>query len=265
MDLTAEAIKVLLGQGKIVAQEAIVLPNNQVGLIVPQGYEVQTFSDPYQLPDHISALVRLSSGNSFIDYVNTYKNDRTRIMASRGTGRFVAHFDYHTPAGPSHNRHSAMFDLPLSREWVDWTGAEARPFTQEGFADFIEDQKLSIIKPDSASLLELITQLEAKSSANFQSSIRRDNGSFVLSYVEENNVQAKGGIAIPSVFEIGIPVYQDDNPYKLEVNLRTKVRSQVVSFTVKLVQAEKVKEAAFNAIREVIQNGTSITIWDGSL
>jgi len=68
---------------------------------------------------------------------------------------------------------------------------------------------------------------------------------------------------IPERFFIGIPVFENCSPYKIECKLRYRLKDGGLTMWFDLVRDHKVLEAAFLDIWTEIAAGTQTTIWRG--
>ena len=264
MDLSSETVKTLIGHGRAMSQP-IDLPGGGVAFLAPNDYQVHTHKEAV-LPDYIQAEASFTSPESFSDYTNTFKTGKTRICGNLKSNVFRAYFDYHLPGEPSWNKHFAQLTLQHSPQWEAWGVCNNALMNQGDFAEFIEDNRQDVIEPDGATLLEIITDLESKTEAKFQSSIRRSDGSMVLNYEEETKTQtAKGNIPLPTELELGVPIFRHGEIFKIKVFLRARVRDGNAKFVVKIDQMRQAKESAFLAISQQIHDATGLFIWEGSL
>ncbi len=264
-DITKEVIDELLSVGASRA-EVFDLPDDNKGILVPDGYRITTYKDPYKLPPHIAARTTFSKLDSFLTYVHDFKTETTRLFGTYDNSQIIAYLDYHGQNGPEAIAHSSVLTLMKSTEWANWTGINGKALDQVTFAEFLEENRLNVINPDGATLLDIVTTLEAKTEVTFQSSIRLGNGTAKLNFQEEQTAKGggNGSLDIPTMLQLGLPVYRYGTPYTLSAFLRMRIQGGKVSFIVKLDNPAKVVEAAFADICVKITSDLQLPVLEGN-
>jgi uncharacterized protein YfdQ (DUF2303 family) len=261
---------------KTLAREAT--PEPQTGekvhyAVVPQGSTLVSLKE-YQYPEgmrpeRIIAHPKFQDQTSFCSYVNTYKDDRTRIFADVAAASFVALIDYHgvgTDRNPEFVSHRALFPLTLSEEWKLWMQYHDKLVGQSEFAEFLEDNRADIVEPDSATLLEIAKDLQAKTDVNFASKVNSSNGASTLQY--EENIKATvatGRIEMPEHFVIKIPVFFGESAVEIPARLRFRISDGKLKFQYKLYRPVEVRQHAFDVTRGEIATATTLEVLLGTL
>lgn len=241
--------------------------------IVPDGSHIASLKEyqyPHGLrPDRIIAAPKFQDATSFISYVNTFKDHRTRILADATTLTFRAQIDYHGHGAdmqPEFLSHQATLPLKLSEEWKLWIGLNDRLVPQAEFAEFLEDNRADIIEPNSATMLEIAQDLQAHSEVNFASKINRRSGAAVLSYEETINTKmSTGSVTVPETFTINIPVFFGESPIEITARLRFRIGEGKLKFQYKLYRPVEVISKAFDAARGWIAGATEMEVLLGVL
>lgn len=270
VNLTQDALKeaVSLGQqiGQPIITEAIhyaIVPNGSkveslIGLQYPHG----------KLSDHITQKVSLRDGKSFMKYVEDFRSAETRVFAEPKAAAFTAVVDYHNAidSGPDFCAHRAEFIMSLDDRWKVWAGSDQKPFSQEAFAEFIEDNVLDIVRPDGATMIEIARELVAKSDMNFASKVTPQNGQVQFSYTETIAANVKGGtMDVPESFTIRIPIFFGEVPIEVGARLRFRITNQKLSFFYKLNQPQQKVDEAFKKSVDEISSGLGTVILLGGL
>jgi uncharacterized protein YfdQ (DUF2303 family) len=222
-------------------------------LVLPAGHAQSEVTLPNSLPlyepHYIKECVILQTTNSLVEYVNRYKTDDTVLFADIGENRIVGQIDYHAPAKAGHNAHRAMLQLSFSTEWAAWIGISGQLNEQLEFARFIEENGADVRAPTGAELLECVRDLQANRSVNFTKAVRTssDNENFEYSEATETRSR-KGGVEVPTKFQLGIPVYFGEGDIELHAFLRWKLSEGNLKLGVQLHRAEHVRQAVFQAI-----------------
>lgn len=269
MDLNA-SIETLISTGQKIGQpigtEAVHFA------VIPTGTQLVSLAS-YQFPhgmppERIAAAPAFQDAGSFCVYVNSYKDARTRIFADAQKNSFTAVLDYHGTgeAKPEFLSHKATLSLKFSEEWALWFGYHDKLIPQATFAEFLEDNRADIIRPDSATMLEIAKELQANSEVNFQSKINTVNGSAVLKFEETINAKVgTGQIQCPEIFAIKIPVFYGEDPVEISARLRFRISDSKLKFQYKLYRPAETIALAFDAARGRIKAGTDIEVLLGSL
>ncbi len=268
---------------ELALQGTVVNGNNKQFVIVPAGYELHEIQPLEPLPrSYIDQVVTLETRESFINYVNGYKTEFTRLF--RDASGFAAIFDYHIPpsaivvppppegqppakplGSPLRKAHRAIYACPYSEQWLAWTGLDGRLVAQRDFAEFLEEHAIDVIEPASADLLEVATLLEVHRKINFLSGIRLGDGTNQLTYTEEDNTKAAGkkAMTVPSEVALGIPVFKGEEPYRVRALLRYRLDDGKLHFVIKVANKASVLDDAMTQLSKAIESGTDLQIFAG--
>ena len=235
--------------------------------------------------DSFTAWVdRHSNNNSSVIFANP--NEDSPLL--------LAVIDYHEEGGarpwnvdqadhlegmPNWCQHRCIYPMKLSKAWRFWHELDGRPIKQGDFASLLEDRITDILMPpDEASdnatdikLLDLVRQLGGTLagpsrmlelsrglSVNEQSKVTNvanlTTGEKQIVY--ETSLQGADGepIRVPSMFLIGIPVFENGPLYRMPVRLRFRKAGGEITWTLLRHRPEIYFEDAFNdsvaAVRE---------------
>lgn len=264
----------------------------KLGIVVPFGSKLEQVSidleEHQPRPNRKKGCVTLASAHSFVAWVNRNKTPETVIYAKESATSFMAIFNGHQanqqptpgtdvaegaaymPGEAGWGDFTAQYGCPLSDEWRRWHGnsqhaAEVdakRPMKHADFIQFIEDNLLDITTPASGQMLSAVRSFEAKRDVKFVSAKRMENGDTQFSYAEDTQQQvAAGALALPSTFEITIPVFKGGAPYVIAANLRYRCNASGLSLWYELVRPHKSLEHAFKAVSQEIADGTSVPMF----
>lgn len=236
---------------------------------VPPGWSIDTFDEESLLaaPRRKRGLVRLTETGSFIDYVKRHGSLDTctvwcKADYAKGQIAFQAIINDHgEEPGQAHWRdHRALYEPEFSQEWKTWTAnnGKGQPFTQFEFANFIEVNNKDIAAtegmPTGAQMLEMALNMEANQDVRFKSAIRLQNGGVDLNYVSNDDAQTITRMKLFERFSIGIPVFVNDEPYRIDARLRYRVRDGKLTFWYELVRPDLVLGAATATTVQAIQS-----------
>lgn len=243
--------------------------------IVPKGMTILTLRD-YQYPHgvpptRIIASPAFADQASFCSYVNTYKDERTRITADPTGLKFTGLIDYHRVGAPGDVKpefvsHKPGFQLKYSEQWNLWSKLNDTLIPQEKFAEHLEDNRADIAEPAAADLIEIADKLTATTNGTFASKINRKNGTATLNWSE--TVDAKvgtGEIEMPEMFTLNIPVFFGEAPIKISCRLRFRIQDGSLRFQYKMARPGQIVMEAFDTTRQEIAKTTSLEVLLGNL
>jgi len=251
MTTEAEAIADLARESAAV--QTVKTNDGREFLVVPAKSAVREISDEHSLsvttPRYIKQHVTLQTVDSLIEYVKRFKGNDTVLFADITANRIVAVVDYHAPAEAAHTAHRGTLDLAHSIEWAEWNRISGRLMEQLEFARFIEENGADVKAPVGAELLECVRDLQAHRKVNFTKAVRTSSENENFEYSEETEAKTKkGGIEIPTKFELAIPVYFGEPDTELHAFLRWKLGDGNLTLGIALHRAEHVRQAVFKQI-----------------
>lgn len=248
-------------------------------VLAPEGYVLHDVpaAELPPLPNHIRQAVTLHDAESFGAYVKRYQDPRTLIFAQgpesdSAACQFLAVFDFHRakkdgdgessteheePTQPQRCAHRATYPCPYSRQWELWTGIDKKPQSQRDFVDFIDENTPDITAPDSATILQLAMNFEARTEVKFSNKIDRVSGGRKLNYQEEG-VTVPGSIPVPDRLKLRIPVFRGGAPYPLDARLEWIARDGRLTIAIHLVRSDEVLDNAFADLRKDIAAATGL-------
>lgn len=237
-------------------------------VIVPEGYaKVNLEREP--LLDYIEATVHLSDLESFVLYVNQFKNEGTKLFANLTDdgADFVALIDYHKTFGaPSRNVHRVEFSPAYSAEFKAWRGIDGQAQSQDKFLEFLRRWGNTVSSLTDADLIELASSLDFKMDGEFSSHVERIMGGRKLLFNEriEGSAQLKGKqIAVPENFEIELPIFAFGMPYAMGVDLLYRPQSGRLTISAELRRRHLVVRQAIQDLLQQVKSETSIIPFAG--
>jgi uncharacterized protein YfdQ (DUF2303 family) len=233
-------------------------------VVLPEGSALRDLDLLLDNPRRQKASVAVTEVDSFIRYLKAFGGSNARTFAAinpeAGTAIFSAILDYHegNEGTAGWGGHRVTFQAIQTPEWKVWSKNDRKPVGQSEFARFVEDNLGDIVQPDGAQMLEIAKTLEAKTSVDFKSGIRLENGDHHLHYVTETTGRAggKGELEIPGTFVLGIAPFQGGPAYKVSARLRYRISEGHLSLWYELVSPHKVVEAACKEIVDTINSET---------
>ena len=267
MDVSEDTINAIFHKGAT-ASPPVETPDGGFAMLVPEGYRLEKIAPLVAPLTHIQERVRFHDENSFISYVNRYKDGKsTRLFAqtsrqSGGAATITAILDYHEEDKPRRGAHVAVFVPIFSEEWSRWTKATA-PMLQAYFAEFIEENRKDIETPDAAHLLDIVSRFKATKKVEFNSVVYQPNGDLTVGWDERTEGANGQPITIPTQLELGIPVFFKGERYSVPVFLRYRLADQKLTFSLKIDRGDYIEQAAFDQITAKVAEGTGIEVYSG--
>ncbi len=222
-------------------------------LVTPKDCDAREVTDPLSLPLWEPTLTRqavtLQTLDSLVDYCNRYKGENTVLFADIDANSIVAVIDYHAPEKAAHAAHRGSLKLAFSTEWTEWSRISGRLMEQLEFARFIEENGADVAAPIGAELLECVRDLQAHRKVNFIKAVRTSSENENFEWSEETEAKSrKGGIEVPTKFQLSIPVYFGEPDADLFAFLRWKLGDGNLTLGIQLHRVEHVRQAIFKQI-----------------
>lgn len=224
-------------------------------------------------PDNREGTARHHTLKSFMDHVNRFKGKNTVVWADGEEKALKSVFDYH-PAGEvgtGWQRHRGHYECPVSEAWRAWGEGEGRVLTQDELATLLDTRNRDLAAgdiygqkaPDPAWMLSFLGNLESFAGAKCKASRDPNTHQRKLSYQRESGFA--GDVVPPKAFLIEIPVFQGQDPRKLEVRLRAEVNSDgEAKFELRIHDAETEMESAFDDLCAEVEAATSVPLFVGT-
>lgn len=228
-------------------------------VIIPEGYTIAPLALRPELPDRVHATVVFDDLDSFTAYVNRFKTPETLIFANRRSAQVCAVIDYHKGSTPEACVHRVGLIPSLTDEWTAWMGCNNKPMSQEQFARFLEEWASNIAEPDSATMLEVASSLEATKAVRFKSSKRLSDGQREFQYVEDVQGQvAKGTMVIPEKFVVGIRRLRSDYEHKITCRFRWRVAEEGLTLFYQMDRLDILLDELTDCMARSIKSETEI-------
>lgn len=205
---------------------------------------------------------------SFLAYFDKHGDDDSEVYADVERRTITAVLDAHTGEDARWGGHRLELHLRETAAWRAWTSMDGQLVPQGQFAEFVEDNLVDLVEPDSATMLELAESFEVTTSAEFQSSQRLDSGARKFSYVEEQTGKAghKGDITIPATLTLALRPFEGCEPFKVTARFKyrlDKVKGEL-RLGFKIERPGDTLTAAFEDIRTLIDSDVPMAVLNGA-
>ena len=203
-------------------------------------------------PRRLTASLAFSDIPSFVAYWKKFVNTES-VLFHDGEKSVAAVLDYHGSDAPKWCAHKATLTLKDTIEWATWKAWDGKPRAQAEFALFIEDNAPDIINPQSAEMIEVARNLQARSEMQFASSVRLQNGQTQLKFTEATTATVgKEQVEVPERFTIKIGIFESLPAVTIEARLRYRIKEGKLLMWYDLWRSHKAVDEAFNAALEQI-------------
>ena len=256
-------------------------------LVVAGGLKAQSIKpllDEYlTAPERRKGTARLHDLVSFIGHTSRFADEHSVIFADPNpkAPSLAAVLDYHQKGhegAPRFGEHRALYNFPLSEEWLAWTSRHGVRMSQVDFAAFLEDRINDVASPPEehelikhggflaspSRLVELARGLEVNVGAAVKNAMNLSSGEAQIQFVTEHRDAQGKPLSIPTAFVIGIPVFKNGAPYEVGVRLRYRVKEGSVSWFIELHRADKVFDHAFREACDTAAQSTGLPLYLGS-
>lgn len=262
--------------------------------VVPRGKHLQSlkpFIDEFrERPERRSGVARLQDADSFVAFVNRFKDGHSAIFAdaSRTSPSLTAVLDYNqsgVDGMPRFGKHRAVYQCPLSDEWMAWTRHDGKPLAQGDFASFLEDHITDVMDPagvegdenltaltdllggrwaSASTLIGLSRGLQINIETAVKQAVTLSTGEITVNYAETHSDGAGAPIRVPNLFLLAIPVFRGGAFYRVPVRLRYRLSGGKLSWSFHLYRADRVFDDAFSEVVTKAATGTALTVFMGA-
>jgi uncharacterized protein YfdQ (DUF2303 family) len=213
--------------------------------------------DKYRLdPERCTGTARATTRDSFIKLVLRHQLPQSALFAKTEwpNPQLLAVIDYHAmDAGPGHLRHRVVYDFPVSDEFKAWSGNDAKPMTQQQFAEFCEERVCDLAAPtvqeedlyssmfrvpvaSPADMVTLSRGLQVNVEAVAKSTVTLHSGEGEIIFAEQHLDNSRQKLVVPGLFMICAPAFVGGDPVRLPARLRYRVANGKVSWQYHLFQ-----------------------------
>ena len=183
---------------------------------------------------------------------------------------------------PRFGTHRAVYAFPVSKEWTAWTSKSGVKMSQKDFAEFIEDNILDIVAApieslsglgadlikavggryaDAATLVELSRGLTVHSADRVKNATNISSGEVQVVFENEHRDAQGAPLVVPSLFMIGIPVFEGEACYMVAARLRYSVSGGTIGWWFDLFKHQKVAEHAVSASLAMVREETGLPVF----
>lgn len=250
--------------------------NEAMGLVyhaVPDGYTVDVRDPSKDDPDRIRGSVNLDTVDSFIDYLNMFKDAGTRVYCRadfvKGQCTMVGVLNGHVHDAADYQDHRAVYAPKQTLEWATWMGSNKKAMPQGDFAAFLEDNMRDIATvaglPTGSEMFAMSRELEINRDARIKSAIRPQSGGVTLEYVDTDDEGTVKRMQVFERFALGIKPFLEGAAYQVDARLRYRINAGAVTFWYELIRPDLTIAAAVNDEIAKVREKADVVVLMGSL
>lgn len=236
-----------------------------------QPHKIDLTGDAYRdEPKRMSGTITVRDVASLVALWQKYGlDDVSEVYADRDRLTVTVVFDAHNPGGdaPGWCQHRAVLQLQHTTAYTAWRQASGREMGQEEFATFLEDNRVDIVSPPAAEMLEVAQSIQATSNVEFQSGHRLADGQRRIGYVETNTARAgtKGELSIPAELTLGLFVFKGASTADaFTARFRHRIAGGQLKLMFKLDRPDDVVDAAFAGVVAEVAEQCAATVLVGT-
>ena len=259
-------------------------------LIAPGGMSVahvkRFIDDERTTPETLKGSTTLHNCQSFIDFVNRYKDDTSAIFYNQDKQKVTCIFDCATKNNTSFEQHKADYAFPFSDELKEWKEHNGDVMTQIDFAFFIEKNVLDLADPDKTAESEALKEIRLRIGGHFAAvskmvelsrgiSIHSDEratvkydpntGESTVDFSSEHTDATGEKVKVPNMFLIVIPILKGGKSYQLPCRLRHRLKNGQIIWWYEVIDLDKAIAAAIDEELNKIKEDISLPVFYGDL
>jgi uncharacterized protein YfdQ (DUF2303 family) len=231
--------------------------------VIPDGYNLESLERFFPAPKRKTGHVTLNDMESFVSYSKRHGSLASCVIYGAAdfelqTASLVAILNDHAEDDPAWRDHKATYIPIQTVEWKRWKKSNAQAMTQEGFAQFLEENLGDIAAtedmPTGTDILNMALEFEATSDKRFKSRLNLQGGGVNLLFVDQDNPDTEQRMKFYERFSLGLRVFLNGQPYRLDARLKYRQNNGKLQFWYELIRPDRVFQDAvqteFNAIKE---------------
>ncbi len=248
-------------------------------VMVPDGFELTDITDPDRLRDFIAARPVFDAAGSLAAYANRFTGPNSVLFADIDKGQVIARLDYHGRSdapkegdpclgAPKQDRHLATLQLRETEEFREWSqfcgvGEDGPVFWDQGaFAAFLDENRVDVVDPDGAELLEIVKDLQTAQASNFTGKVDLTNGDATFKF--ETDTQEVQRVKLPKTVWLNLAIYGGEDPVSIECALRWRAAGAGgARLALVMRRIGRVKRELFREIAERVAQATGLPLYFG--
>lgn len=213
--------------------------------------------DPPRRKTGTATLRSIEAFNAYLD-VHATAADASTVWADPKARQVTAVINDDSADTADYRDHRAVLDLGLTAEAEAILSLQGRKFSQETFAEWLEQWGILIAEPDAATIMEIVLTMEQTTSVAWRSAVRLADGQRRLAFEETTTTKAgeKGSLDVPGELTFIAPVYRGAlaTSSPIRAMLRYRVEGADLAIQLVLIRPDQWLDAAFETTLEGIDD-----------
>lgn len=233
--------------------------------VVPETFKVVGVDWSAELlsPRRSRGVISLYDASSFLAALEQRSTGTPVLYADEAKLALVGVLDDDHADIPGWRQYRVSLTMRPTSAWATWRSGSDKLFTQEEFAEFVEEHSADFISPDSATMLDLAQSIEGTLHAKFQMGSRLSDGARQVSWVEDVTTRAgkAGQLSIPDRFTLALRPFLESDRVSVEALLRLRIRDGQLRLAYRLIRPDELERAVFASIvSEVSEEGGRLVL-----
>jgi uncharacterized protein YfdQ (DUF2303 family) len=194
--------------------------------------------------------------DSLMAYVEKHKELGTLMVIVWDAATLVVRciIDHHEATDAGWRCHAVIAKLKATPEWLAWTKADRTEMGQKQFAEWLEDHLQDVRDPDAATLMEVVTTLEATAGAAFRGSVRLRSGDREFAYKHTTDAKAgqEGTLVIPKALMLEMPVLLGLQPVSINARFKYRLTAEGLMLRYEIERREQLLQATQDHARALL-------------
>lgn len=220
----------------------------------PEGYEIHSLEEFQDKPNRISTDYVFRDTKSLAMYLKRFQRPETVAFSNPAASKIRVLIDHHNHEAdePSHCSHIATFDAQFTPQYSAWRNINKKGQTQVAAGLFLEERAKDVVKPDPASIMDMVMQFDALKKVTFRQSTRLHDGQRQFTYSEEN--EARGNVTLPESIQIRVPIFEGQEPDTVTIRVRYRIEDGSLRFQFEIHDQQLVEDTAFQRCEDALMS-----------
>lgn len=237
---------------------------------LPDSVKITEIEKLLPSPVRARGTVTFTTLGSFIAYYQKYAPAFTPLLTAKNRSDGIelqCTFDYHDVTGdavqPEWGQFIAVCKFPTDLKIQGWLDGSGRYISQADFANLLELRLKDIVAPDAATMLEVVSHLEATKNAHVKSHVRLATGAYSFGWDEDIKFKAGiGATEVPFEFTINVPLFRHGPKINIPCKIRYSLtREDGLNLAYLIMNIQDYKDKAFEDVIEKVETETKQRVY----
>lgn len=254
-------------QSAAATQEPVKVEGHHPVMLHHRDLNIEDLERHAERPYRVKKSLNFPNVIGFVQYVNDFKQEATKLFCDPQDESLGAQIDYHgTDGTPSHCDHNVSLKMRRDKDLQSWLQSDGDGFSQQRFVRFLIDYA-SMVKDatyaaggepvaiNAAEFMELVSSIKSIKTEDMQGAASV-SGNVELKLAMSTKIKANGK-DLPERLSVGLPVYQGGDLYHFDFRIMVSVDDGAPRFSFKLIRPHAVIEQAFRDVAKEVRDGVN--------